>query len=88
LRYYGWSGVRKAQEVRAKSVQVFREITNHPRLGGVLLFYYNAITFEVMLAVYPAYMRKASLTTEDIEMIFLFFVHRDLLLFFTLGKGI
>lgn len=38
LRYYGWSGVRKAQEVRAKSVQVFRQITNHPRLGGVILY--------------------------------------------------
>ena len=71
LRSYGWPGLQKAQEVRASSVQVFREITNHPKLGGVILYY--AITFGVVLAVYPAYMRDASLTTEDIEMIFFFF---------------
>ena len=40
-----------------------------------------------MLAVYPAYMRKASFTTEDIEMIFFFFVHRDLLLFYCSWQG-
>jgi MFS family permease len=71
LRSYGWPGLQKAQEVRASSVQVLREITNHPKLGGVILYY--AITFGVVLAVYPAYMRDASLTTEDIEMIFFFF---------------
>ena len=71
LRSYGWPGAQKAQEVRASSVQVFREITNHPKLGGVILYY--AITFGVVLAVYPAYMRDASLTTEDIEMMFFFF---------------
>lgn len=71
LRSYGWPGVQKAQEVRASSVQVFREITNHPKLGGVILYY--AITFGVVLAVYPAYMRDASLTTGDIEIMFFFF---------------
>jgi MFS family permease len=71
LRSYGWPGLQKAQEVRASSVQVFREITNHPKLAGVILYY--AITFGVVLAVYPAYMRDASLTTEDIEMLFFFF---------------
>lgn len=71
LRSYGWPGVQNTQEVRASSVQVFREITNHPKLGGVILYY--AITFGVVLAVYPAYMRDASLTTEDIEMMFFFF---------------
>ena len=71
LRSYGWPGVQNPQEVRASSVQVFREITNHPKLGGVILYY--AITFGVVLAVYPAYMRDASLTTEDIEMMFFFF---------------
>jgi MFS family permease len=71
LRSYGWPGVQKTQEVRASSVQVFREITNHPKLGGVILYY--AITFGVVLAVYPAYMRDASLTTEDIELMFFFF---------------
>jgi MFS family permease len=71
LRSYGWPGVQKPQEVRASSVQVFREISNHPKLGGVILYY--AITFGVVLAVYPAYMRDASLTTEDIELMFFFF---------------
>jgi MFS family permease len=71
LRSYGWPGVQNTQEIRASSVQVFREITNHPKLGGVILYY--AITFGVVLAVYPAYMRDASLTTVDIEMIFFFF---------------
>jgi len=71
LRSYGWPGIQKAQEVRASSAQVFREITNHPKLGGVILYY--AVTFGVVLAVYPVYMRDASLTTEDIELMFFFF---------------
>lgn len=40
-----------------------------------------------MLAIYPAYMRKASLTTEDTEMTFFIFVHRDLLLFYRSCQG-
>ena len=71
LRSYGWPGVQNTPERRASSVQVFREITNHPKLSGVILYY--AITFGVVLAVYPAYMRDASLTTEDIELMFFFF---------------
>jgi MFS family permease len=71
LRSYGWPGVQNTPEGRASSVQVFREITNHPKLSGVILYY--AITFGVVLAVYPAYMRDASLKTEDIEMMFFFF---------------
>ena len=71
LRSYGWPGVQNTPERRVSSVQVFREITNHPKLSGVILYY--AITFGVVLAVYPAYMRDASLTTEDIEMMFFFF---------------
>ena len=71
LRSYGWPGVQNTPERRVSSVQVFREITNHPKLSGVILYY--AITFGVVLAVYPAYMRDSSLTTEDIEMMFFFF---------------
>jgi DHA1 family multidrug resistance protein-like MFS transporter/DHA1 family quinolone resistance protein-like MFS transporter len=37
----------------------------------VILYY--AITFGVVLAVYPAYMSDASLTTQDIELLFFFF---------------
>jgi MFS family permease len=72
LRSYGWPAVKKDLEtVRVSSVEVAKEIANHPMLAGVILYY--AITFGVVLAVYPAYMSDASLTTEDIEIIFFFF---------------
>src|ERR671919_535857 len=73
LRSYGWPAVQKEdlEMVRASSVEVAKEIANHPRLAGVILYY--AITFGVVLAVYPAYMSDASLATEDIELLFFFF---------------
>jgi MFS family permease len=72
LRSYGWPAIQKDLEmVRASSVEIAKEIATHPRLAGVILYY--AITFGVVLAVYPAYMSEASLTTEDIEMMFFFF---------------
>ena len=71
LRSYGWPAVQKDLEVRASFVEVAKEITTHPRLSGVILYY--AITFGVVLAVYPAYMSDASLTTEDVEVLFFFF---------------
>jgi len=71
LRSYGWPAVQKDLEVRASSVEVAKEIATHPKLAGVILYY--AITFGVVLAVYPAYMSDASLTTEDIEIMFFFF---------------
>jgi MFS family permease len=73
LRSYGWPAVQKEdlEMVRASSVEVAKEIANHPRLAGVILYY--AITFGVVLAVYPAYMSDASLTTQDIELLFFFF---------------
>jgi MFS family permease len=73
LRSYGWPVVQREdlKMVRASSVEVAKEIANHPWLAGVILYY--AITFGVVLAVYPAYMSDASLTTEDIELLFFFF---------------
>jgi MFS family permease len=72
LRSYGWPAVQKDLEmVRASSVEVAKEIANHPWLAGVILYY--AVTFGVVLAVYPAYMSDALLTTEDIEIMFFFF---------------
>jgi MFS family permease len=73
LRSYGWPVVQRedVEMVRASSVEVAKEIANHPRLAGVILYY--AITFGVVLAVYPAYMSDASLATEDIELLFFFF---------------
>jgi MFS family permease len=71
LHSYGWPAVQKDLEVRASSVEVAKEIAAHPWLAGVILYY--AITFGVVLAVYPAYMSDASLTTEDVEIMFFFF---------------
>jgi MFS family permease len=73
LRSYGWPDVQREdlEMVRTGSVQLAKEITNHPRLAGVILYY--AITFGVVLAVYPAYMSDVSLTTQEIELMFFFF---------------
>jgi MFS family permease len=71
LRCYGWPTVQRDLEVRASSVQLAKEMATHPMLGAVILYY--AITFGVVLAVYPAYMSDTSLTNEDIEMLFFVF---------------
>jgi MFS family permease len=71
LRCYGWPTVQRDLEVRANSVQLAKEMATHPMLGAVVLYY--AITFGIVLAVYPAYMSDTSLTNEDIEMLFFVF---------------
>lgn len=71
LRRYGWPAVQKDLEVRAGVVQIAREVTAHPTLSSVILYY--AITFGVVLAVMPAYMSEASLTSQDIEILFFIF---------------
>jgi len=71
LRRHGWPAVQKDLEVRAGTMQIVREITVHPTLSSVILYY--AITFGVVLAVLPAYMSDASLTSQDIEILFFVF---------------
>lgn len=71
LRRYGWPAVQKDLEVRAGVAQIAKEVTAHPTLSSVILYY--AITFGVVLAVMPAYMSEASLTSQDIEMLFFIF---------------
>jgi MFS family permease len=71
LRCYGRPTVQKDLEVHASSVRLAKEIATHPMLGAVILYY--AITFGIVLAVYPAYMSDRSLTNEDIEMLFFVF---------------
>jgi MFS family permease len=71
LRSYGWPAVQKDMEVQANSVELAREMTTHPTLAGVILYY--AMTFGVVLAVYPAYMSDASLTNQDVELMFFVF---------------
>jgi DHA1 family multidrug resistance protein-like MFS transporter/DHA1 family quinolone resistance protein-like MFS transporter len=71
LRKYGWPAVQKDLEVRAGLAQIVREVTTHPALSSVILYY--AITFGVVLAVFPAYMSEASVTSQDIEILFFVF---------------
>jgi MFS family permease len=71
LRRFGWPAVQKDLEVRAGTMQIVREIGVHPTLSAVILYY--AVTFGVGLAVYPAYMNEASLTSQDIEVLFFLF---------------
>ncbi|HEY6756592.1 MAG TPA: hypothetical protein VI037_04300 [Nitrososphaera sp.] len=68
LRSYGWPAVQKDLEVRANSVYLAKEMATHPTLAGVILYY--AMTFGVVLAVYPAYMSDASLSNQGIELMF------------------
>jgi MFS family permease len=71
LRRYGWPAVQKDLEVRASTMQIARELMAHPTLSSVILYY--ALTFGVVLAVLPAYMNEASLTSQDIEILFFVF---------------
>src|SRR5215211_6158905 len=69
LRSYGWPAVQKDLEVQQKlRRELAREMATHPTLAGVIIYY--AMTFGVVLAVYPAYMSDASLTNQDIELMF------------------
>jgi MFS family permease len=62
---------KKIWKFSKNSVELAREIATHPTLAGVILYY--AMTFGVVLAVYPAYMSDASLTNQDIELMFFVF---------------
>jgi MFS family permease len=56
-------------------------MVKYPAVSGVLLYY--AVTFGVVLSVYPAYMGESSLTSQDIEYLFFVFgVSRFATLFF------
>ena len=71
LRSFGWPAVQKNLEVRANSVKLAKEMATRPTLAGVILYY--AMTFGIVLAVYPAYMSDASLTNQDIELMYFVF---------------
>jgi MFS family permease len=73
LHRYGRPIVAQREvEFRASSMlQVVKEVATYPVVSSVLLYY--AITFGVVLTVYPAYMREASLTDQDIETLFFVF---------------
>jgi MFS family permease len=76
LRRNGWPStmsIRKAEEIemRTGTKQILKEISSYPSVSTVLFYY--AITFGVVLAVYPAYMKEASLTDQDIEVLFFVF---------------
>jgi MFS family permease len=69
-------------KLKSRSVlQVGKEMINYPTVSAVLLYY--AVTFGVVLSVYPAYMRESSLSSQDIEYLFFVFgVARFATLFF------
>src|SRR5690606_11787043 len=68
LRKIGWPAAQKDLEVRAGMAQIVKEVTTHPTLSSVILYY--AITYGVILTVLPAYMSEAALTSQDIEILF------------------
>lgn len=73
LRRYGKPVVQQ-KELHSRPgsmIQVAKEMASYPAVSLVLLYY--AVTFGVVLAVYPAYMREASLSTQDIEVLFFVF---------------
>lgn len=51
--------------------QIRKEISTMPDIGAIILYY--AITFGVTLAIYPAYMKTASITDQNIELLFFIF---------------
>lgn len=73
LRNYGRPMAQlKGLAIRSGSLlQVVKEMTAYPALNAVLLYY--AVTFGVVLAVYPAYMRESSISIQDIEVLFFVF---------------
>lgn len=57
---------------RSSTVRVVvKEMAKYPAVSAVILYY--AVTFGVMLAVYPAYMKSASLSDQEIELLFFVF---------------
>ncbi|HVX02669.1 MAG TPA: MFS transporter [Nitrososphaera sp.] len=52
-------------------VYVKREVTSMPDVSAVVLYY--AVTFGILIAIYPAYMKAASITDQDIELLFFLF---------------
>jgi DHA1 family multidrug resistance protein-like MFS transporter/DHA1 family quinolone resistance protein-like MFS transporter len=62
-------------------LRVGREMTKYPAVSAVLLYY--AITFGVILSVFPAYMGESSVSSQVIEYLFFVFgVSRFATLFF------
>ncbi|AIF84960.1 arabinose efflux permease family protein [Candidatus Nitrososphaera evergladensis SR1] len=47
------------------------EVASMPTVSAVVLYY--AVTFGVLIAIYPAYMKAASITDQNIELLFFVF---------------
>jgi MFS family permease len=63
----------EAHELRSQSMSIIQmgsAMAKYPAVSAVLLYY--AVTFGVILSVYPAYMEESSLSSQHIE--YLFFV--------------
>ena len=55
----------------ASLADIKRELASKPVVSAVLLYY--AVTFGVTLAIYPAYMKDASISDQNIEILFFAF---------------
>lgn len=71
LRHHGKPVKAQEASIRAGTRQIVREMITYPTLSSVLLYY--AVTFGVVLAIYPAYMREASISNQNIEVLFFVF---------------
>ncbi|WP_415281656.1 MFS transporter [Candidatus Nitrososphaera sp. FF02] len=63
---------KSAEKHRLPSLsEIKRETMGMPDVSSVLLYY--AVTFGVVLAIYPAYMKTAAITDQQIELLFFVF---------------
>lgn len=63
---------KSAEKHRLPSLsEIKRETMGMPDVSSVLLYY--AVTFGVILAIYPAYMKTAAITDQQIELLFFVF---------------
>jgi predicted MFS family arabinose efflux permease len=71
LHRHGMPAQREVELRAGSMLQVVKEMAAYPVVSSVLLYY--AVTFGVVIAVYPAYMSESSLTNQDIEILFFVF---------------
>lgn len=66
--------VQKAKEIHKQLLRladIKREVTSMPAVSAVVLYY--AVTFGILIAIYPAYMKAASVSDQNIELLFFLF---------------
>ncbi|UVS67753.1 MFS transporter [Nitrososphaera viennensis] len=61
----------KIERHKLRLADLKREVTSMPAVSAVVLYY--AVTFGVLIAIYPAYMKAASIADQNIELLFFVF---------------